>query len=186
MLQPQKCFIHRLMHVWCLLLLPFPSTLLVAGQSSACIQSIDILESAEAVVTDFSVQRVYTLCPQTTFTIGRQDYYGTLLSGTGTDMIHLRPNLHIQCGDNGARSNNCVITGGTLQVDGTSFYTGSSTSAVVLSNIRMTGITFASVEKYHVWIDQPGDVVFHDCSFQVRRFLLLVDILNALYFSTLF
>lgn len=164
MFQAQKGFLHRLMQVWCFLL-PFQSSLLLAvhGQS-ACILSIDELESAESQVTDFSVERLYTLCPQTTYTIGRQDYFGTLLVETGSKMIHLRPNLHIQCGDTAARSNGCVVSGGTVQVDGTSFF---GANATVLSNVRMTGITFTNVEKYHVWIDQPGDVVFTDCSFQV-------------------
>ena len=171
MMRSLKCGILRLVRVWCYYLLPFQSMLFVTvrGQTT-CIISINELESAEAQVTDFSVQRTYTLCPQTTYTIGRQDYFGTILYETGSHMIHLRPNLHIQCGDTGARTNNCIISGGTIQVDGTSFFVANTTTINVLSNVQMTGLTFTNVEKYHVWIDQPGDVTFRDCAFQVRKY----------------
>ena len=168
MLRSQKSYVLRLVRLWCCLL-PFQSSLFVVvyGQST-CILSINELESAESQVTDFSVERLYTLCPQSTYTIGRQDYFGAILFETGSHMIHLRPNLHIQCGDTGARSNNCIINGGTVQVDGTSFFAANTTGSTVLSNVKITGVTFTDVEKYHVWIDQPGDVTFRDCSFQVQ------------------
>ena len=172
----QQCSILRLMRVWCCLL-SLQSTLLVDtvyGQST-CLLSINELESAESQVTDFSVERRYTLCPETTFTIGRQDFFGTLLYETGSHVIHLRPNLHIQCGDTGARSNNCVISGGTVQMDGTAFFVANSTGSTVLTNVKMTGLTFTNVEKYHVWIDQPGDVTFRDCAFQVRSVTFLTN-----------
>ena len=167
MIRPQKCDILRLIRVWCYLL-PLQSSLFVDVYGQ-CIPSINELETAESQVTDFSVERQYILCPQSTYTIGRQDYFGTLLFETGSHMIRLRPNLHIQCGDTGERSNNCVINGGTVQVDGTSFFDGSTAGSTVLSNVKVTGLTFTNVEKYHVWIDQPGEVAFRDCAFQVRK-----------------
>jgi hypothetical protein len=184
MIRSQKCFVIRLVRLWCCLL-PLQSSLFVAvhGQST-CILSINELESEESQVTDFSVERLYTLCPQTTYTIGRQDFYGTVLYETGSHMIHLRPNLHIQCGDTGARSNNCIISGGTVQVDGTTFYVANATGSAALSNVKMTGLTFTNVGKYHVWIDQPGEVTLHDCAFQVRK-KILFTILTKIFATCL-
>jgi hypothetical protein len=71
-----------------------------------------------------------------------------------------------------------VITGGTVQVDGTSFFMAASpngngtTTGTVLNNVKLTGLTFTNVEKYHVWIDQPGEVTFRDCAFQVRNIFM--------------
>lgn len=166
MIRSQKYFAIRLVRLWCCLLLLQSSLFVAVHGQSTCILSINELESEESQVTDFSVERLYTLCPQTTYTIGRQDYYGTVLYETGSHMIHLRPNLHIQCGDTGARSNNCIISGGTVQVDGTSFYVANATGSTTLSNVKMTGLTFTNVGKYHVWIDQPGEVTLLDCAFQ--------------------
>ena len=179
-----KCFLHTLVRMW-LCCLSFQSSHLsplwgVNGQTTTqCYTSINDLESAESLVTDFSVPRLYTLCPETTFTIGQQDYFGTILSATGGDMIHLRPNVQIQCGDDGARANNCIVSGGTVQVDGTLFYrsnaNGTTTTTTGLGNVILTGLTFTSVEKYHVWIDQPGQVLFRDCAFQVRSLRFRCD-----------
>jgi hypothetical protein len=169
MIRSQKSYAQYLMQLWCCLL-PFQSPFaIVTGQvTSTCISSINDFETAESALTDFSVVRQYILCPETTFTIGRQDHYGTTLFDTGSHMIHLRPNLHIQCGDSGSRTNNCVISGGTVQMDGTAFFGSNSTSGTALSNVIITGLTFTNVEKHHIWIEQPGDVVIRDCVFQVR------------------
>ncbi len=110
-------------------------------------------------------------------------------------MIHLRPNLQIQCGDDGARANNCIVSGGTVQVDGTLFFRPNATSSTMgLSNVVLTGLTFTNVEKYHVWIDQPGQVLFRDCAFQVRSGsvvicvttdgIWLMSLISTLYFIT--
>jgi hypothetical protein len=82
-------------------------------------------------------------------------------------MIHLRPNLHIQCGTDGSRMNNCIVDGGTIQVDGTPFFGSNITAGTVLSNVILTGLTFTNVHKHFIWIDQPGNVLIRDCAFQV-------------------
>jgi hypothetical protein len=140
----------------------------VYGQTASnCIASLNDLEALEVQVTDFSVVREYILCPATTFTVAVQDYYGAIQYSTGSEMIRLRPNLHLQCGSTGSRSDNCVISGGSVQMDGTSFGASNGTQ-VSLSNVVITGLTFTNVLKYNVWIDQPGTVSFRDCVFQVN------------------
>jgi hypothetical protein len=135
----------------------------VIGQTSSCISSTNDLEALEAAVTDYSVERQYTLCPQTTYSIGRLDFYGTLLTTSGSDMIHLRPNLHIQCGETGESTNNCIISGGSVQLDGTGF----RTNVTSLENVVITGLTFTNTLQSNVWIDRMGSVLFRDCIFHV-------------------
>jgi hypothetical protein len=158
---------QRRIQVWCYCCL-FLFTLIsvIYGQDvSNCISSINDIESAELLITDYSIVRQYILCPATTFTIAIQDYYGSVIYETGSTMIHLRPNLHIQCGTSGSRMNNCILDGGTIHIDGTSFFTNSTPTS--LSNIIFTGITFTNAQKHFIWIDQPGDVLIRDCAFQV-------------------
>ena len=135
---------------------------LTKGQT--CLSSTNDLESLEVLVTDYSVERRYILCPQTTYSIGLLDFYGTLQTATGADMIHLRPNLHIQCGDSGESANNCIISGGSLQVDGTAF----RNNVTSLDNVVISGLTFTNTLQSNVWIDRQGSVLFRDCIFQVN------------------
>lgn len=130
--------------------------------SSSCISSTNDLEALESAVTDYSVERQYILCPETTFSIGRLDFYGTLISSTGSDMIHLRPNLHLQCGETGESTNNCIISGGSVQLDGTGF----RKNVTSLENVVITGLTFTNTLQSNVWIDRMGSVLFRDCIFQ--------------------
>jgi hypothetical protein len=135
---------------------------MVNGQT--CLSSTNDLESLELQVTDYSVERKYILCPQTTYTIGLLDFYGEMQPSTGDAMIQLRPNLHIQCGETGESTNNCIITGGTLQVDGTAF----RNNVTSLENVVITGLTFTNTLQSNVWIDRQGAVTFRDCIFQVN------------------
>jgi hypothetical protein len=137
------------------------------GQTSSCISSTSDLEALEAAVTDYSVERQYILCPATTFSIARLDFYGTLITSTGSDMIHLRPNLHLQCGESGESTNNCIISGGSVQLDGTALWK----NVTSLENVVITGLTFTNTLQSNVWIDQMGSVLFRDCVFQVSVML---------------
>ncbi len=83
-------------------------------------------------------------------------------------MLPLRPNMKIQCGADGKKENNCLITGGDIQVDGTSrFGIGAD---VPLDNIDFQGITFQGSSQYSVWLTRPGSVTFTDCVFRVSSF----------------
>ena len=79
-------------------------------------------------------------------------------------MIPLRPNLHIKCGLNGSHHNSCVLNGGDVQVDGTTFLENTSTT---VQNVLIEGLTFVNAQRYMVWITKPGNVTFRDCVFQV-------------------
>ena len=118
---------------------------------------------AEKKVSNFDVVRTYELCSDTTFNVGSyQDIYNHEFSG---NKITLRPNLHIQCGSNGRRANNCVINGGSLQLDGSMRALPNSN----LHNIVLTGITFQDAKQHVGVFQKPGNVLFRDCEFRVRK-----------------
>lgn len=81
-----------------------------------------------------------------------------------SDMIHIRPNMALKCGEDGKRENACVVRGGDVQVDGTPFFGMSNSSSV--DNVTISGITFEGSTKHSVWINKPGHVVFQDCEFR--------------------
>lgn len=151
-----------------MLLLVFWSTLtLSTAASTECYDSIVDIDNLEALVTDFSVPRTYTLCEDTTIPIDSiHSYYGPTPNEAYT-MLHLRPNIHIKCGKNGSPKNNCQFVGGDVQVEGTERF------GVVhmdrLDGVTLEGLTFVQPMHHMVLLDQPGDVLFLNCAFSVRH-----------------
>jgi hypothetical protein len=94
-------------------LLPLFSLLIgmsVAQGPEDCIDSLSLLVVAELFIVDTTVPREYILCPDRTYTTSL-----LLLPGETTENdapITIRPNLTVKCGASGARSNNCIVTGG--------------------------------------------------------------------------
>jgi len=131
-----------------------------------CLPNIYPIKNREALVKDTSKLRTYTLCPNTVFPIGSLDYNYKIIRGTGQTMIPLRPNLYIKCGLNGNHHNSCVLNGGDVQVDGTTFLENTSTT---VQNVLIEGLTFVNAQRYMVWITKPGNVTFRDCVFQGSR-----------------
>jgi hypothetical protein len=149
----------------CLLALGIAS-LASAQSTGACVETINDIALRESLVTDTSLLRTYTLCSQITHQIGTLDLNYDLVDGQV--MLPLRPNMKIQCGADGKKENNCLITGGDIQVDGTSrFGIGAD---VPLDNIDFQGITFQGSSQYSVWLTRPGSVTFTDCVFRVSSF----------------
>ena len=81
----------------------------------------------------------------------------------------LRPNVTVQCGEDGRRRNNCVLSGGDYGVyaAGSSKFFGSE----ILDDVVVQGIQFDMSNLYNVLLLQPGKVSFVDCSFTVRAML---------------
>ena len=142
----------------------------VQGQnftSNGCLYTMAQLNLLEQGVTDYSTTREYTVCENRVFQIGSLDMNNDLVSGSGDPPFQVRPNLHIRCGDTGARENNCVVMGGDVQVDGT-HYIGIG-SDLDLTNVIFEGFTFAAATRYSVWATKKGDITFIDCEWKVRR-----------------
>lgn len=153
----------KLSSIFCLSYFSSFSLSWVKGNREGCIESLEELEYFESQATSYEASRRYILCENTVFEAGYlHPFYGTRLSSSS--MLHLRPNLHIQCGASGGRENNCRIRIGDVQVDGTSLY---GVSDDPLTNVVVEGITFIDARKHIVFINKPGDVLFQDCVFQV-------------------
>jgi hypothetical protein len=113
--------------------------------------------------TDLLQVRSYTLCSGV-YTVGTLNYDNELVEGQ--DMLALRSNLRIRCGESGSRDNNCIINGGDVQVDGTNLY---SVPDGTVDNVILEGLTFTGPMKHMVHINKPGGVIFKDCVFRVRN-----------------
>lgn len=153
------------MKVPTLLLLLSSISWLVGGQTEndPCQPTMNSLVFRETYVQDFGVDRIYKLCPNTRYEIGNLDFNYRIQNGH--DMMPLRPNLHVKCGDSGSRDDRCFVNGGDIQIDGTGYY---GVEQDTVENVIIEGITFFNVSKYMVWINKPGSVVFKDCEFRVR------------------
>jgi len=131
-----------------------------------CVSNTWTIFNRESAVTDTSVQRSYTLCPNTNFSLGTYDYSYQIIRGTGTPMIPLRPNMSIKCGTDGSIHNNCIIKGGPVHLDGTNHF-GFVNGTV--ENVVIQGVTFENAQRYMVWINKDGSVTFEECVFRGSR-----------------
>jgi hypothetical protein len=162
--------------------------------AQGCISDIqEIYDREESIVDTFGTTRPrrYIICASTIFHIGDLDFNYNLRipkqqssknddDGDDPDEaiitavsppIPLRPNMNIRCGDDGSKINNCLITGGHIQIDGT------STRGITepnLNNILIEGFTFVGATKSSIIVDKPGNIVFRDCEWKVRTYYFLV------------
>jgi hypothetical protein len=130
-----------------------------------CYSNVNTISLREGLLNanELSQVRSYTLCPGT-YTIGTLNFDNEL--SDGQDMLPLRSNMQIKCGDSGSRDNLCIINGGDVQVDGTNLY---SVPDGRVDNVVLEGLTFTGSMKHMVWINKPGNVLFKDCEFRVRK-----------------
>lgn len=151
--------------------------LMLHHSAEACLATLNELTVSEAEVDDWSVLRTYTLCPNTRFVVGRYDYSYHLVDGQ--DPLIVRPNLHIKCGDDGSRTNQCLlVTGDILLTD--SPMTGSQTAT---GPIVLEGLTLLDPGRHFVKFTQPYNVRFVDCDFREAtraKVPLLLDFYNPL------
>jgi hypothetical protein len=142
----------------------------VAAQE--CIDNLQTLFDREAEMTTISTQqqRTYILCPNINYEVTQLDNNYNLRRpknninnniGGGGPPIPLRSNLHIKCGSDGLRANNCFIKGGHLQVDGTAIRGITDPS---LDNVIVEGLTFQSSIEHSLWITKPGSITFKQCT----------------------
>lgn len=142
--------------------------------SAACLTTLNELAQLEAAVQNWAAaKRIYTLCPNTRFVVGRLDYSYNLVDGQDSLVVH--PNVHVRCGDDGLRSNNCWIMTGDILVKDEVLPTATDTHNLP---IVLQGLTFADPSRHFVKLSQPYNVIFEDCAFrQAKRALvpLLLD-----------
>ena len=94
----------------------------------------------------------FVLCPGSTFDFS---------SLAADDVLGIKSNSTIICGEDGKSSDDCTFTGGTVILEPT------DTDTSMISGGRIQGITFdnAPVQSNQV----SGDIALVDCIFKVRK-----------------
>ena len=128
-----------------------------------CFDNLSDIYVLERGQEDVSIRRRYVLCPGTRYDLGFVDDQGEVISGQR--MIQLRPNVIYQCGDDGKRSNGCVLNGGDFGV--ASFYEVFPGISETVENVVIEGLTFQSQQLFSVVLEAAGDITFLDCAFLV-------------------
>jgi len=127
-----------------------------------CFQDLNEIQALERAVQDTSTTRLYVLCPDTKFDIGVWTEEGGITDGQ--PFIALRPNVIYQCGHDGSRSNDCILSGGDFGLasyDGV--YEGIHEN---VSSVHIRGLTFESQNLFSVLLKSAGDITFKDCAFK--------------------
>eukprot|EP00536_Pseudo-nitzschia_multiseries_P011467 jgi/Psemu1/205883/e_gw1.392.9.1 len=162
----------------------------ISVRGQGCVKDFQEIHDLEAKVVDSVRPRRYIVCPKTTIHIGELDFNNRLrfpepsnLDGNSINTnppLPLRPNMNIRCGDDGSKTNNCVITGGHLQVDGTSTR-GITESSV--DNIIIEGFIFENATKSSFLVDKPGTITLKNCEWRSFTHSSVVPIMMDYYDS---
>ena len=174
-------------------LLLFPTcvnALLENNNNDTCISELYDIQQTEAALAPqlVGLVRIYTLCPFTTYQIADSfDSQRQPRQGRQSPLVLGRPNMHIRCGSDGSSANQCVLSGGHLQVHLSHeyYYTtaASSTSAALhpdnkhlhpIANTVLEGITFTAADSFNVLAEFPGDLTLRDCVFRDNHAISLV------------
>lgn len=138
-----------------------------------CISNLDDINFVEYEVPPDQVManttREYILCPGFSQYVARVDDNSDPVE-PGSFSLFLRSNAIVKCGNDGARSNNCTITGnaGMETVYDPFLDEAYGEAGKVLENILVQGITFTNffTRAVQLW-GYTGNVRFEDCAFLV-------------------
>ena len=129
-----------------------------------CERSLGSIAKNEANVEFLDRVRTYILCPDTKYIVESSIEIG-------------QHNMHLICGINGDSNNQCVLSGGGVQVEVSDLYwTGGARVPAI--NVLLHGIRFERAASANVWIKYPGQFMFRDCFFSVssaRRTIYIVS-----------
>eukprot|EP00978_Attheya_sp_CCMP212_P013611 scaffold34157_cov52-Attheya_sp.AAC.8 len=144
------------------------ATLLPQAVIGICFSTLEAIYNTEASTSlNTLVRRQYVLCPNTTFKIGKFNANDQLIEGSDYPLYLFRPNVRVQCGDDGSSSNNCIFSGGDYPVEITKpiFLLEFDLPDEVISNIEIKGVTFtgAKISSFYADSDSPGSIKFSDC-----------------------
>jgi len=134
------------------------------GQS--CYDNFEDIYEREAIVTDTSFPRFYTVCPRHIYEMGNLDFDGNLIKppvGIVFPPLPLRPNITIRCGDQGSRENLCWLRGGDLHMDGTKVL---GIQDDTLENVVIEGFVFIGAREHSLLANKPGSITLRDCEFR--------------------
>jgi hypothetical protein len=137
-----------------------------------CIDNITLIMQDIALKGPFELKK-YHVCPNRTFEIGLDELGHCCLDGKYPPFLPLRGYSEFICGDDGWSTNNCVISGGNVQISSAQDdYPGETIKGVVFR-----GFTFQKAQFINVLLANEGDILFDDCVFKVRL-LLVIFLMN--------
>ena len=129
-------------------------------------------------------ERVYILCPNTTFTIGNPESPGSFTyNGGSLPLVIFNPHLTVQCGDSGESTNQCILDGGIHQVIAVerSALPVEWSQLVVpdASDFTLRGVTLRNAKDITLSIGVHGtNIRIMDCLFEhqtIGEFVLYLD-----------
>lgn len=144
-----------------LIALPFQ----VSAQS--CYDNFYDIYEQEAIVTDTTFPRLYTVCPRRIYEIATLDFNGNIKEATSTGVLPplpLRANMTIRCGDVGSRDSMCWLAGGDIHMDGTAIR---GINDPTIEGVSIEGFVFIGARRHSLWATKPGDITFKDCEWRV-------------------
>lgn len=128
---------------------------------NSCISEWDILSLQIQAVCGSKMSAVFVVCPGTFFDL---NFFPDPLI---TPIQILSSNITLQCGDNGARENHCVVSGGATQFVIRNAVTG----------IRFVGMTMVDSTTISIYAGATpdSDATFIDCDWMVSLPMAMVD-----------
>jgi len=103
-----------------------------------------------------SKTRTYILCPNTVFQIGTVTIGGV----EGGDFpLTFRSNTIVQCGEDGAVENNCILTGGNHLIE----FSAGNIFDFFAENVIVRGLILENAISNAIIIGRKGDLLLEDC-----------------------
>ena len=138
------------------------------GEDKPCIDVLDYIGVSEVQVQDYSIERTYILCPNTTFEVGIAPL-GTFSTASGVAGGQLPitggSNMRVLCGPDGSLRNNCTIRDGSF---GMILANGHFIrNSIMQDNVHIQGITFINITN-PINLYTISNVTIQDCLFEVR------------------
>lgn len=134
------------------------------GPAFPCETSLNDIFQNEKSLEDSSYVRTYILCPGKTYSIGSLDATTANSLDTSVPLVFGRTNIHVVCGVDGKSSNNCVLEGGSTQLQVMNAFEGALAS---VDNSLVQGVTFTQGLDINIVIDAPCTLVIKKCIFTV-------------------
>ena len=147
-----------------LILVALVASLLVdAAVSQPCFDNTTKIYT-ELLSADPAESRTFILCPDTIYKIGSLSGGGTLEGGDFP--LFAFNNTKYQCGEDGAVTNNCILTGGSVQ-----FIAYNIFEQVSAKNVEIQGLTFEKAESQAFGLGLAGGIFVEDCIIRVSAIL---------------
>uniref|UniRef100_A0A7S4END4 Right handed beta helix domain-containing protein n=2 Tax=Pseudo-nitzschia australis TaxID=44445 RepID=A0A7S4END4_9STRA len=145
---------------------PAPSLSVMAPTYSPapddCFSDFRDIQASERGVRDTSIKRKYVICPGRIYEMGVWTEEGEIKDGQ--PFLALRPNVIYQCGEDGSRSNDCVLKGGDFGL--ASYYGVFEGIHETVPGVEVRGLTFQSQNMFSVLLKSAGDITFTGCAFK--------------------